>query len=180
MDFKSLNISECSWESVKELFLNYHYLKTMPAGILAVYGLFDEYNFKCLGACVFTNGRIQYDKIYIEFARLWITDDLGKNIESFFVSRCLKSLQKKYPTYQGVVTWSDLNKGHDGTIYKALNFVYDGKSRPVNKYQGKNKKTIYQRTSTKTSILIGHDKPKNRFIYFFDKKKREKLKTEKP
>ena len=86
-------------------------------------------------------------------------------------------LAKKYPTYKGVVTWSDCNIGHDGTIYKALNFVFDGQSRVVNKYQGTNKKTIYQRTATKGSVLIGKDKPKNRFVYCeeSDKREREKM-----
>ena len=177
--FSSLHIQECKWESVKHLFLNYHYLKTMPAGIMAVYGLFDENKFKCLGACVFTNGRIQYEGVYLEFARLWITDDLGKNIESYFVSRCLKLLAAKHSSYKGVVTWSDCNIGHDGTIYKALNFVFDGKSRVVNKYKGTNKKTIYQRTATKGSVLIAKDKPKNRFVYYFDKKEREKMRLSK-
>jgi len=175
MDLKKLHIEECSWETVKNLFLAYHYLKSMPAGIMAVYGLFDEHNFRCLGACVFTNGRIQYDGVFLEFSRLWITDELGKNIESYFVSRCLKALQNKYTTYKGVVTWADCNIGHSGTVYKALNFAYDGKSRAVKKYKGNNKKTIYQRTATKDSILIGKDKPKNRFIYYFDKKERERM-----
>ena len=51
--------SECSWESVKHLFLNYHYLKSMPAGIMAVYGLFDNMNLGiAIGGAVFCNGRI--------------------------------------------------------------------------------------------------------------------------
>lgn len=173
MSYKNLHIQECKWETVKSLFLNYHYLKSMPAGIMSTYGLFDENNFRCLGACVFTNGRIQYEGIFLEFARLWITDELGKNIESYFVSRCLKLLHKKYPTYRGVVTWSDLNIGHDGTVYKALNFAYDGQSRAVKKYKGANKKIIYQRSATKGDALIGEDAAKNRFIYYFDKKERE-------
>lgn len=175
MDFKKLHIEQCGWETVKNMFLAHHYLKSMPAGIMAVYGLFDEHNFRCLGACVFTNGRIQYDGVFLEFARLWITDELGKNTESYFVSRCLKFLQKKYPNYKGVVTWADCNIGHSGTVYRALNFAYDGKSRSVKKYKGNNKKTIYQRTATKDSILIGEDKPKNRFIYYFDKRERERM-----
>jgi len=169
--------SECRWESIKHLFLSYHYLKTMPAGIMACYGLFDEPNLgNAIGGAVFCNGRIQYDQKYIEFSRLWMNDNFGCNTESWFIGKCMKSLHKKFKTYEGVVTWADLSKGHDGTVYKAANFVLDGISRKVKKYIGKNKKVIYQRTATINSIFIGEDMPKKRFIYYFDGKKREQLK----
>jgi hypothetical protein len=166
--------SECSWESVKHLFLNYHYLKSMPAGIMAVYGLFDNMNLGiAIGGAVFCNGRIQYDKKYIEFSRMFLLNDLPKNSESNFIAKCMKALHKKYPSYLGIVTWADSNRGHNGTIYKAANFTFDGMSRPVKKYAGKNKKVIYQRTANSLSIQIGEDSAKYRFIYYFDKKKRE-------
>jgi len=169
--------SECKWESIKHLFLSFHYLKTMPAGIMSCYGIFNESMLNnAVGGAVFCNGRIQYDKIYLEFSRLWISDVYGANTESWFIAKCLKSLQIKYPTYQGVVTWADGGKGHIGTVYKAANFIYDGESRKVKKFVGKNKKIIYQRTAISTDVCIGLDAPKKRFIYYFDAKKREKLK----
>ena len=175
-----LSFQECSWESIKHLFLNYHYLKSMPAGILACYGLFDENKLGIsVGGAVFCNGRIQYDGVYIEFSRMFMYDFLPSNSESSFIGKCMKSLKKKFPSYKGVVTWADSNRGHNGIIYLASNFVYDGESRKVNKYVGKNKKIIYQRTATKSDILIGHDLPKKRFIYYFDSKIREYLKYNK-
>lgn len=169
---------ECSWDSVKHLFLSYHYLKSMPAGIMAVYGLFDETMLnRAMGGAVFCNGRIQYDKKYIEFSRMWVTDLFGTNTESWFISKCMKALKKKYPKYDGVVTWADTKRNHNGTIYLASNFVYDGDSRKVKKYIGKNKKVIYERSSSQNSIMVGSDLPKKRFIYYFDPKKREQLKN---
>jgi len=168
---------ECKWSSVKHLFLQFHYLKTMPAGILSVYGLFDNDNLQiAVGGAVFCNGRIQYDYKYLEFSRMWISDIFGTNTESWFIAQCMKSLKKKYSKYEGVVTWADGGRGHNGTIYLASNFVYDGESRKVKKFIGKNKKQIYQRTATKTDICVGEDLPKKRFIYYFDSKKREQLK----
>jgi hypothetical protein len=171
---------ECSWESVKHLFLTYHYLKTMPAGIMAVYGLFDETMLnRALGGAVFCNGRIQYDGKYLEFSRMWMIDQFGTNTESWFIAKCMSALRKKYPTYEGVVTWADGSRSHNGTIYLASNFVYDGNSRKVKKFAGKNKKVIYQRTATANDICVGEDNPKKRFIYYFDSKKRELLKKNK-
>lgn len=170
--------AECSWQSVKHLFLQYHYLKTMPAGILSVYGLFDESKLGiCIGGAVFCNGRIQYENKYIEFSRMWMSDNFGTNTESWFISKCIKALKKKYPKYEGIVSWADENIGHNGTIYLASNFVFDGFSRKVKKFLGKNKKIIYERTSTSNHICIGEDLPKKRFIYYFDAKKREQLKS---
>jgi hypothetical protein len=168
---------ECSWESVKHLFLSYHYLKTMPAGIMAVYGLFDKNMLGiAVGGAVFCNGRIQYEGKYLEFSRMWMSDKYGTNTESWFMAKCIKALKKKYSTYEGIVTWADASKGHTGTIYLAANFVYDGDSRKVKKFTGKNKKVIYQRTATVNDICVGEDMPKKRFIYYFNSKKREQLK----
>lgn len=165
--------AECSWESVKHLFLNYHYLKRMPAGILSVYGLFDESNLgEAVGGAVFCNGRIQYEGKFIEFSRMWMHPRYGKNTESWFMAKCMKALKKKFKNYIGVVTWADPKRGHTGTIYLAANFVYDGNSRVVKKYIGKNNRTIYQRTATKEHICIGVDEPKRRFIYYFRAKDR--------
>ena len=172
--------SECSWDSIKHLFLGYHYLKSMPAGILACYGLFDESKLgSAVGGAVFCNGRIQYDGIYIEFSRMFMYDFLPKNTESYFMGKCMKSLVKKFPTYKGVVTWADRSRGHTGCIYLAANFVYDGESRKVKKFVGKNKKVIYERTSTSKDVCIGQDMPKKRFIYYFDAKVRERFKNNK-
>lgn len=173
----SVSFLECSWESVKHLFLTYHYLKTMPAGIMAVYGLFDENQLgNAIAGAVFCNGRIQYEGKFLEFSRMWVNDNYGKNTESWFMAKCLKALNKKFPKYQGVVTWADCNIGHNGTIYLAANFVFDGESRKVKKFLGKNKKVIYERTSTAADVCIGQEMPKRRFKYYFDSKIREEKK----
>ena len=177
MNAKDMTIEECGWQSVKHLFLNYHYLKSMPAGIMACYGLFSEGGFFCHGAAIFTNGRIQYENKFIEFARLWLVDDLQKNSESYFVSRCLKRLRKKFPSYEGVVTWADPEQGHDGAVYKAMNFVLDGESRKVPIYKGTNKGVIYQRsakTGEQAPEVLRYQEPKKRYKYYFDPKERER------
>jgi len=128
--------SECSWNSVKHLFLTHHYLKSMPAGILSVYGLFDKNKLDIsIGGAVFCNGRIQYDKKYIEFSRMFIINDLGKNTESWFVSRALNMLKEEKPHIQAVVSFADGTQGHVGTIYQALNAIYYGTSGKATFYR---------------------------------------------
>ena len=111
MKKNELKIEEVSWFDVGQIFLTYHYLKSMPAGILACYELVNPNNFmEKYGGAVFSNGRIQYKNKYIEFARLWITDDLGKNTESWFVSRCIKMLKKNYQIMRGLLLGQTQNK----------------------------------------------------------------------
>jgi len=170
-------VKECSFDTIKFFIKEYHYLKRMPAGILACFALYDKDEVFPVGGAVFSNGRIQYDKKYIEFARLYLYDEIPKNSETFFIGKCLRLLQKKFPKYEGIVSWSDSNKGHVGTIYKASNFSYDGNSRLVKKYKSNSNRIVYQRTveNENNFEFLGYDKPKKRWIYYFDKKKRERL-----
>lgn len=171
----SLIFAESNWRSLAPLFENYHYLKRIPAGILACFALYDnERMLMPIGGAVFCNGRIQYDGKFLEFSRLWISDEYPTNIESWFVSKCLKSLADKFSTFEGVVTWADCGRGHTGAVYLACNFVFDGKSRIVKKYKSGNRQ-IYQRTVLDIGKYeeLPSDAPKNRFIYYFDKKTRE-------
>lgn len=57
----------------------------------------------------------------IELNRLWVTDELPRNTESWFVSRAMHMLPPLI-----VVSYADTAKGHMGYIYRALNFNYAG------------------------------------------------------
>jgi hypothetical protein len=57
----------------------------------------------------------------IELRRLCCIDDTPKNSESFFISRAIKLLKKEWEG-KIIVSYSDLEHGHNGTIYKASNF----------------------------------------------------------
>ncbi|WVX87379.1 Mom-like DNA modification protein [Vibrio phage EniLVp02] len=62
----------------------------------------------------------------IELRRLCCIDDTPRNAESFFIARTLKILRKVWG--RGiVVSYADLEYGHEGTIYKASNFKMIGK-----------------------------------------------------
>jgi len=170
-------VRECQYTSVQHFFTNYHYLKRTPAGVLACYGLFEnESDFQLIGGAVFTNGRIQYEGRMIEFARLYLFDEVPKNAESWFIGQCMIRLAKKFPTYEGCVSWSDSNRGHKGIIYKASNFVYDGDSRKVKRYKSAAGRSVFQRTVIDENDFefVGWDEPKKRWIYYFDKRRREK------
>jgi len=87
----------------------------------------------------------------------------------------MKLLGLAYPKYDGVVSWSDTNRGHSGTVYQASNFTFDGESRKVKKFKGVGNRVIFQRTVIDESKneFVGFEQPKKRWIYYFNPKIRE-------
>jgi hypothetical protein len=66
------------------------------------------------------------DKV-LELRRLVIIDDTPKNAESFFIGRTLKWLKRNTDT-KLIISYADPVQGHAGTIYKASNFKYIGRT----------------------------------------------------
>lgn len=105
-----------------------HYLHRRPP-ISFAFGLFDHLG-DLVGVCTFGTPPSRHlqksacptdpDKV-IELNRLWVSDDCERNSESFFVSRCLKSLPPLI-----VVSYADTKEEHFGYVYRALNFRYGG------------------------------------------------------
>lgn len=86
----------------------------------------------------------------IELRRLCLIDKARYNSESFFIAKTIKWL-KMNTNYTAVLSYSDPNVGHSGTIYKASNFDYLGKQKSTNPviyvYKGKkyHARQVYQR-----------------------------------
>ena len=87
-----------------------------------------------VGVCVYTRpaGAAAAQKYYpqepdkcLELRRLCLIDDTPKNAESYFVSRTIKWL-KKNTDWKFIVSYADPEQGHQGVIYRASNFKYDG------------------------------------------------------
>ena len=87
----------------------------------------------------------------IELRRLCCIDKTPKNAESFFISKSLKMLAKDWRKDGIVVSYSDLEYGHTGTIYRASNFICLGKTTGAKviiwngkKYHDKSLRTKYR------------------------------------
>ena len=57
--------------------------------------------------------------------RLCCIDDTPKNTESYFIGKTLRWL-KKNTNYRVILSFADPHEGHEGTIYKATNFLHRG------------------------------------------------------
>ena len=95
-------------------------------------------------------------KLVIELNRLWVHDDEPRNSESWFVSRTLRLM----PPFI-VVSYADTAYGHEGYIYRALNFNYAGRTdatRPLYDYilldnEGKHSRNVKWGTPGSVKVL---------------------------
>ena len=109
--------------------LNKHYAKRIPS-ISHAFGLYDYRNL-LNGVCTFGIPAVsQWQNEYIELNRLCINNNLGKNVLSYFVSQCLKSMSNE----RIIVSFADPNQNHQGYIYQATNWLYTGIGSDSNKY----------------------------------------------
>lgn len=124
------------------------------------------------------------DQEALELRRFCLIDDTPRNTESFFLAATLRWLKKR-SKYTTVLTYADPNQGHEGTIYKASNFKYDGLEKASNPrvveykgrtihlrqyYQKKNgqytKDAVeLQKAAAKGEAKIVKQQLKHRFIY---------------
>lgn len=76
----------------------------------------------------------------VELGRLILLDEIAANAESWFVARCFRLLKASLSDVSGVLSYADpmpryskdgelVKKGHVGTVYRATNGLYRGRSR---------------------------------------------------
>lgn len=102
-----------------------------------------------------------------------------KNFASWFISRSYKHVFKTNPKIHGLVSFADESFGHFGTIYKASNWKFDGKTRDSYHYMNElgvviNKKRVWDIASKlkmkekeyaeKHGLTCFKEKPKLKFI----------------
>ena len=124
-------IKEIPYQLAMDTVVKYHYLhRKCPCS--HAYGLFDRggvlkgcvvYGVSCSstllkGIC----GEDEAHNVY-ELNRLWVSDDVPKNGESYLISHTLKMLDKEI-----IVSFADSSQNHIGYVYQASNFLYCGLS----------------------------------------------------
>ncbi len=63
-----------------------------------------------------------------ELARLFIEDVTPKNTETWFIARAIRWIQKNRPSVQLLVSYADPSVNHQGVIYRAGNWIVDGRT----------------------------------------------------
>ena len=128
-------------------------------------------------------GEDESQNVY-ELNRLWVSDSVPKNGESFFISQSFKFLDKEI-----IVSFADTSQNHVGIVYQATNWIYTGmsakfKDPKVRGLEHMHHATYANRMTNKELIdkfgednVYFVDRPrKHRYIYFnANKRKRKEL-----
>lgn len=124
---KSLTVRHIPASLARDVAEREHYMHRKPV-VSHAFGLYSGESLA--GVCVFGTPASRHLQLGVlpddpgrvtELNRLWVSDDLPRNTESWFVSRCLRQLPSLV-----VVSYADTVQGHVGYIYRALNFRYAG------------------------------------------------------
>ena len=82
------------------------------------------------GALVFAlppkETEVRYGCTVWELARLWLTDELPRNSETWVIGRAVRHVRAQHREVALLVSYADPAVGHLGTIYRAANWTYDG------------------------------------------------------
>lgn len=110
-----------------------HYLGRWPGVVTCTVGLLSEAQDRYIGVLVFALPPRETCKRYSvsvawELARLFIEDETPKNTETWFMSRAVRMIRKRYPAVELLVSYADPSRGHSGTIYRAGNWIDDGQT----------------------------------------------------
>ena len=115
-------------EECREFIVNWHYSRSYRSlKHRHVFTLINNYRNRLEGVAVYGDpmSRHYNESGLIELRRLCLIDDTPRNSESFFIAKTLRYLRNN-TDYTGVLSFADPNVGHEGIIYKASNFRYDG------------------------------------------------------
>ena len=133
-----------------------------------------------------------------ELRRLCCIDDTPTNTESYFIGKTLRWLRQN-TDIEVIVSYSDLEQGHEGTIYKASNFIQLGQSgggrvlmvdgkryhaRSMNQKEKPYGRELKRRWNNKEghkfwdskeeNMYYVDTKPKNIYVYYLSKKVKKK------
>jgi len=185
----SLRLDWCSHDAVVYACKNWHYSKSIPVPPLVKIGVWE--NEKYIGCVLFSRGASSnigkpYKLNQTEICELTRVALNSHDSEvTRIVAIAMKMMFKQNPKLKLIVSYADPNQGHEGTIYKAGNWIYQGKTKPTKKYIDKNGREYHSRQVSKTGITtqfgnkrmmpkiddleVIHELPKHKFIYPLDK-----------
>lgn len=154
-----------------------HYLGRWPGVVTLVLALRDCSSGRFVGVLVFALPPRETAKRYggktWELARLWIDDCMPKNTETFFMARGVRYIRSFHPDVEVLVSYADPSVGHSGAIYRAANWVSDGRTDQERKtprfdYRDPTTGKVYSRKSHVPAGMPIERVPrvsKHRFVY---------------
>ncbi len=185
-----IKVAPCTFEAAKYAVMNWHYSKKMPSGKLTKFGVWEDSKF--IGTVIFGRGASPklYDRYNLsqyeacELVRVALTTH--KSPVSQIVGQVLKEFKRYNPGMRLIVSFADPRQGHIGTIYQAMNWIYEGET--PKKYHwivkgeevhsrtfGEKYKTVEKLLQFDPTARKIHLPGKHRYLYPLDKKMRRDI-----
>lgn len=159
----------------------HHYASGTANTSVAAFGLFRIDSDTLLGAALWMpplppvgkciRGK-EWKKV-LALSRLAIHPCVPTNGASFLLGACVRYFKKEDTRWLSLVTYADEREGHDGTIYRAANWEFDGFTRPVKLWQDPEtgrivsaKKASHTRTKSEMFELGFEELPRSRKLRF--------------
>lgn len=109
---------------------HWHYSKSIPAGKLVKVGAWEDGKF--IGVVIFSRGAtVNIGKPYkmdqteiCELTRVALTNHVTPVTR--IVAIAIKMLRKQSPGMKLIISYADVDQGHEGKIYQAGNWIYEG------------------------------------------------------
>ena len=175
-----LMIAPCDYRAAKYAVMKWHYSRTMPVGKLVKYGVWENDIFS--GCVIFGRGASKpiYKSLSLGYTELveLVRVALNKHATpvSKIISICIKILKRTNPGLKMIVSFSDMNQNHYGTIYQAGNWIYTGETARM-KVPVIDGKMVHKRTLGVTHFDDNLKTMPNRS--YREKVKRKKIQKEK-
>jgi hypothetical protein len=157
-------VAPCSHAAAKYAVMNWHYSKSMPAGKLVRYGVWEADKF--IGCVLYARGASPFlgtayglkQTEVCELVRVALTTH--STPVSQLISLTLSKLKQSSQGLRLVVSFADPYEGHHGGIYQAGNWTYAGKSADKHDYIDGNGRRWKDRQVTATGWVTEFGKRK--------------------
>lgn len=110
--------------------MRWHYSRMMPSGATVKIGVWEDGNF--IGAIIFGMGASPYygkkfglvNQEVCELVRVALKEHRAPVTKMIAIA--IKMLKRKCPGLRLIVSFADMDQDHEGIIYKAGNWIYEG------------------------------------------------------
>ena len=194
MTTTNLYVGHCSREEAKKAVSDWHYSKSTPKSTSFYFGVWEDGEF--VGVVLFSAGANRYmTKQYgvageaLELVRVALKDG-HKSQVSRVVSIAIRLLRKELPKLRLLVSYADPDEGHDGGIYRAMGWQYQGQQRFQSYYEinGKvvHKRSVLNRVGSSVLAKVREVFPdaryvrkqgKHKYVLALDKEARQLIKS---
>lgn len=169
LDKAAYEVRVCPLKDGQAMVAKYHYARGGSNTCVYMHGLYERSTSRLVGvawwlpptrvACESVN-KADWKKV-LSLTRLVCLPDAPKNAASFLLGHSVRLIRKD-GRFVSLVTYADESQGHTGTIYRAANWTYVGRTGPYPRWLDKDGKQVAAK-ATKNRVkaemeALGHIK----------------------